>query len=240
MFSILPKQFTVDRPDGIRVLLIEGDRPLARMLQEYLLQFDIRIVHCEDSARAFDLLDTLRFDLVVLDLCLPGVDGLELCRQVRNRCALPIVISSARSDIADKTASFMAGADDFLPKPYKPHELVLRIHSLARRHHNDTAAARESGKPLRFDPLRMEFVCRGERLKLTAAEFGILTYLVRQNGRVVTREELLDNTESIRSESSYKNIDVIVSRIRKKIEPDPKTPRLILSVRGKGYRLVNE
>lgn len=221
----------------IKILMIEDDVELAQLLQESLLNEEI------ETTLAFTPLDGLTalqhdtFDALVLDLSLPQIDGLEICRIVHASIpTLPIIISSARSDMGDKVMGFERGADDFLPKPYDPRELAYRLRAILRRGNtlNEPTAFTFS-----IDEER-HIIKRGKNeLRLTMAEYDIVSYMLKKEGFVISREELLMNIGSIKYESSLKSIDVIMGRIRQKISDDPKKPRFILSVRGVGYKFVN-
>jgi len=180
-----------------------------------------------------------KYDLLILDLSLPNIDGLEVCRLVREKLDIPIIISSARSDITDKTACFSMGADDYLPKPYESQELLLRIHSILRRY-NKKPIEEENKGVFMLDTNRHEIKKNGELIYLTNAEFEIMAYFIKKKGFVISREEILTNVSSINYESSLKSIDVMIGRLRAKIEENPKQPKHIISIRGLGYKLVNQ
>lgn len=222
------------------VLMIEDDLELAEILMEYLEQFDITITIAEDPYIGLSTLDTHPFDLVILDLTLPGIDGLEVCKEIRKRHTLPIIISSARTDITDKVTALENGADDYLPKPYNPRELQARIMSLLRRQKGvvPTTQNIQKAKDLLLfeDQRRITFL--GKDLHLTAAEYGILSYLMKKEGGVVSREELIYNIEAISEETSNKSIDVIIGRIRHKLGENPKEPTYIHAIRGVGYKFL--
>ncbi len=226
----------------IKVLMIEDDPELAEILSEYLLQFDIEITNVEDPFIGISTLNTSKFDLVILDLTLPGLDGLDVCSDIRKRHDIPIIISSARHDINDKVEALERGADDYLPKPYNPRELEARIKSLLRREkHNfssGTKSKEQKVKDLVVYEERNEILFKGEPLNLTKAEYGILKYLIQKDGNVVSREDLIYNVESISEDSTNKSIDVLIGRVRQKIGDSPKNPKYIISVRGVGYKLI--
>jgi two-component system OmpR family response regulator len=223
----------------VKVLMIEDDEELAEILTEYLQRFNIQVVSVPDPFVGLSELETTPFDLVILDLTLPGMDGLEVCEQIRKQTDVPIIISSARNDITDKIVGLEKGADDYLPKPYDPRELVARIKTILRRIGREKADADEAKKrDLYLDETTKMIYLRGEPLNLTAAEYGILAYLLEHANEVVSREDLIYNVDAVHEESSLKSIDVIISRIRHKLGDNPKNPRFIRSVRGLGYRLT--
>lgn len=223
-----------------RVLMIEDDLELAEILMEYLEQFDITITIAEEPYIGLSTLDTESFDLVILDLTLPGLDGLEVCKEIRKHHTLPIIISSARTDITDKVTALENGADDYLPKPYNPRELQARIMSLLRRQKGFVPTTQSVQKPkdLILNEEQMLITLFAKELYLTPAEYGILAYLMKKEGGVVSREELIYNIEAISEETSNKSIDVIIGRIRHKLGENPKEPTYIHAVRGVGYKFL--
>ncbi|WP_456381703.1 response regulator transcription factor [Hydrogenimonas sp.] len=222
----------------VEVLMIEDDEELAEILSEYLQRFNIEVMSVPDPFLGLSELETKRFDLVILDLTLPGMDGLEVCEEIRKKTNIPIIISSARSDITDKIVGLEKGADDYLPKPYDPRELVARIKTILRRIGRDKNEAETQKTDLYLDDTTKMIYLHGKPLNLTAAEYGILAYLLDHANEVVSREDLIYNVDAVHEESSLKSIDVIVSRIRHKLGDNPKHPRFIRSVRGLGYRLT--
>lgn len=223
-----------------QVLMIEDDLELAEILTEYLEQFQITITTADDPYIGLSTLDTQKFDLVILDLTLPGLDGLEVCKEIRKRHSIPIIISSARTDITDKVTALENGADDYLPKPYNPRELQARIMSLLRRQQGviPTQTLTVKPKALTLNETQMVISLHNKALPLTAAEYGILSYLMKKEGGVVSREDLIYNIEAINEETSNKSIDVIVGRIRHKLGENPKDPTYIHAIRGIGYKFL--
>ena len=220
----------------IEILLIEDDAELASLLQHALRSEEIEAYIALTPLEGLTCLQSRTFDALVLDLSLPQIDGLEICRIVRDAIPnLPIIISSARSDLSDKATGFERGADDFLPKPYDPRELAFRLCAILRR---GTLSAEVKSIFTLCEEKRS--IARNEQeLHLTLAEYEIVAYMLKKEGFVISREELLLNIGSIKYESSLKSIDVIMGRIRLKIGDDPKKPRYILSVRGVGYKFVH-
>lgn len=221
----------------INVLMIEDDVELAELLKARLYKDNIDITIALTPLEGLSLFQTHTFDLLILDLSLPQMDGMEICRLIRQESTIPIIISSARSDIRDKMMGFSRGADDYLPKPYDPQELIFRIDAIMRRLH---PALPKSSSPFEINEERHEISRHGTLLKLTPAEYDIVNYMMKKERYAISREELLMNIGSIKFESSLKSIDVIMGRIRQKIGDDPKNPRYILSVRGVGYKFVNQ
>lgn len=219
--------------------MIEDDFELAEILSEYLENYDFRVTIAEEPYIGLSTLNTGKFDLVILDLTLPGIDGLEVCKEIRKRHNIPIIISSARHDITDKVNALDNGADDYLPKPYDPQELLARIKSHLRRQNVTIAEEKkQKNKDLVLNEFEHIITLKNEPLNLTAAEFDILKYLIKKEGGAITREELIYNCKSINEDSSNKSIDVIIGRIRAKLGENPKEPTYIHAIRGIGYKLI--
>lgn len=221
----------------VNVLMIEDDVELAQLLKTRLHKDEIEITIASTALEGLSLFQTNTYDLLVLDLSLPQMDGMEICRLIRQESTVPIIISSARSDIRDKMMGFSRGADDYLPKPYDPQELIFRIDAIMRRIHPTMP---KKLTPFEIDEARHEISKNSSLLRLTQAEYDIVAYMIKKDRYVISREELLLNIGSIRYESSLKSIDVIMGRIRQKIGDDTKNPRYIVSVRGVGYKFVNK
>lgn len=220
----------------IKVLMIEDDIELAEMLIEYLEKFKIEVKNVDEPYLALSTLNIEKFDIVILDLTLPNMDGIEVCREIVAKHKIPIIISSARSDIADKVTALKMGADDYLPKPYDPRELEARISTVLRRY--NIKPIEENRSDFRVDKDGMQIFFKDKKLNLTNAEFGILSYLIKKQGFVISREELIMSVDAINEDSTNKSIDVIIFRIRHKIEDNPKSPQYIHSIRGIGYKLA--
>ena len=214
--------------------MIEDDYELAEVLSEFLDGLGMSIETEEDPFKALSRLKLEEFDLVILDLTLPGMDGLEVCEEIRAKQNIPIIISSARSDIQDKVRALELGADDYLPKPYDPRELEARINSVLRRYENIDVSSEVEHSDFALDEASMEIRYKSDLLDLTNAEYGILAFMIKKQGFVISREDLIHNVGAINEESSNKSIDVMVGRIRNKIG----NKGLIESIRGIGYKLL--
>ncbi|MCX6076516.1 MAG: response regulator transcription factor [Campylobacterales bacterium] len=219
------------------VLMIEDDNELAQLLKIRLKKDNIEVTIALTPLEGLTLFQKSSYDLLVLDLSLPQMDGMQICSLIRQESDIPIIISSARSDIRDKMMGFSRGADDYIPKPYDSQELIFRIEAIMRRIHPTLP---KKSTPFEIDEERHEISRNATLLHLTQAEYDIVSYMIKKDRFVIAREELLLNIGSIRYESSLKSIDVIIGRIRQKIGDDPKNPRYIVSVRGVGYKFVNE
>jgi two-component system OmpR family response regulator len=216
------------------ILMVEDDKELANIIIRYLSSFGMSITNTTNGLDAISkLTSNEKYDLLILDLTLPDIDGLELIVKIRNITKIPIIISSARDDLLDKIMGLERGADDYLPKPYDPRELEARIKSILRRHTPSTEGNSDIFS-LDIDNHTIKF--KGEILDLTLAEFDILSLLIQRKNGVVSREDMIYDSFHIDDDSSLKNIDVMISRIRNKISTiDDK--KYIHSVRGMGYTL---
>lgn len=223
----------------LHIAMIEDDADMAELIGEYLSKHNIELTNFETPALGISALKFETFDLLILDLSLPDIDGLEVCRMVREFSDIPIIISSARSDMSDKSACFYMGADDYMPKPYDSKELLLRIHSVMRRYKKEPVVE-QIRAVFESTVEKQEIRKNGELLYLTNAEFEIMAYFIKRSGFALSREEIITNVDAINYESSLKSIDVMIGRLRSKIEENPKQPRYLISLRGIGYKLINE
>ncbi len=218
-----------------RILLIEDDPRLAEMVSEYLGQAGFRVSAAGSGKEGLERLAREPFDALVLDLTLPDMDGLEVCRQLRARADTPVLMLTARGDAMDRVVGLEAGADDYLPKPFEPRELLARLRAILRRR-----SGSEAGDVLRFGRVEIDRGARALRLDgaerpLTGYQFALLLALAENAGRVMSRDALMDRLKGEPLEAFDRSIDVHVSRIRQALEDDPKHPRRILTVRGAGY-----
>jgi DNA-binding response OmpR family regulator len=227
---------------SLLVLIVEDDLRLAALTKEYLEGHGVAVLHVADGRRGQDEALTGRYDAVLLDLMLPGRDGLEVCREVRARSDVPIVVLTARGEEADRVMGLELGADDYLAKPFSPRELLARIRAVVRRARGRAGPAREVVRvgSLVVDPAARRVELRGREVALTGYEFALLEALARRAGRVLSREQLIELAGGSAEESFDRSVDVHVSRLRQKLGDDPKRPRLIKTVRGAGYVLAAE
>src|ERR1700689_3300606 len=218
-----------------RILLVEDDARPADMLLEYLGQAGFGVTVAPLGATALEKLSDAQFDAVVLDLMLPDMDGLNVCRQLRAKYDTPVLMLTARGDAVDRIVGLELGADDYLPKPFEPRELVARLRAIMRRRVRGT-----DEKSLRFGRLELDTAARAVRLdgkpcELTGYQFDLLVALAKNAGRVLSREVLMDLVKGEEFESFDRSIDVHISRIRSVIEDNPKKPRRIITLRAAGY-----
>jgi len=223
--------------DKTRLLLIEDDVQMAELLSRFLRQEGMEVTHVTRPSQGMKALDSDPFDLVVLDLSLPEMDGLMLCRKIREHSDVPIIISSARTDLDDKLTGLANGADDYLPKPYDPRELTARIRTVLRRRGKEAAAEAEAQSRFRIDEEATQIYFDGEVLKLTLAEYEILKMLVKHPNRTISRADIANSIESHRFDSGVESINILVGRIRKKLDPEH-FDSFIETVRGIGYRFA--
>jgi DNA-binding response OmpR family regulator len=222
------------------ILVVEDEMKIARLVRDYLEHAGFAVAVAGDGEAAIASARGSKPDLVVLDLGLPGRDGLDVTRELRRRSNVPIVMLTARGDEADRIVGLELGADDYIVKPFSPKELVARIRAVLRR----TGAGAGGAEVLRVaeievDLRRMRVSVSGRPVELTPTEFDLLATLVREPGRVFTRGQLLDAVRGVAFESYERAVDAHVKNIRKKIEPTPGQPRYILTVHGVGYRFAD-
>ena len=224
----------------IRVLLVEDDMRLATLTQTYLTSRGLEVLHVRHGEAALDALSETLVTAVVLDLMLPGIDGYEVCRRLRTVSDVPVLMVTALDAEGDRVLGLEVGADDYICKPFSPAELLARIRACARRYLgllSPQQPALECGT-LQLDPHRFAVTLSGRSLHLTAHEFRLLHALAQRPHLVLSRERLLDLTHDDSAEAFDRSIDAHVSRLRSKLGDDPRRPRIILTVRGAGYKLV--
>lgn len=212
--------------------MIEDDADFASLLSDYLKRYNISVTNYQDPFLGLSA-GIKSYDLLILDLTLPGMDGLEVCKEVADKYDIPIIISSARSDLSDKVTGLQMGADDYLPKPYDPHEMYARIVSLLRRYKKIHATDKQADNILQLDAIHETISLEGTLLELTPAEYAVLSQLVKNRGTTVSKEQILYDTD-IFQYGSDNSLSVIMSRLRKKLG----NKVTIKTVRGIGYRLV--
>jgi two-component system OmpR family response regulator len=221
----------------ITALMIEDDARLAQLTSEYLEGHGVSVTRALDGARGLEEALRFRYDVVLLDLMLPGRGGLDVCRALRERSDVPIIVLTARGEEADRVMGLEMGADDYLAKPFSPRELLARIQAVLRR------ARGQVGPPQRVlrvgglivDPVAHRAMLDGKDLPLTGYEFSLLRVLAERAGRVLSREQIMEMARGNSEDAFDRSIDVHISRLRQKLGDDPKRPRLLKTVRGVGY-----
>ena len=223
-----------------RILLVEDDARLAKMVADYLSEAGFRVTHAPTGGDAETKLRRETFDALVLDLMLPDTDGLDLCRRIRADSAIPVLMLTARGDPLDRVVGLELGADDYLPKPFEPRELLARLRAILRRRGGPGPAQVLSFGRLEIDKGAREVRLDGQRKTLTGHQFALLLALAERAGRVLSREALMDLTKGAALDDFDRSIDVHISRLRAAIEDDPRRPRRILTLRGAGYVFARE
>lgn len=223
------------------ILVVDDERKIATVLKGYLEQAGFRVVTAYDGQMALTTFRHTRPDLVILDLMLPGIDGLDVCRTLRRESAVPIIMLTARAEEADRLIGLELGADDYVVKPFSPREVVLRVRAILRRVEGEVATSEvlQAGD-ITLDLAAHQAMVAGRSVELTPMEFELLAVLVRSPGRTFSRAQLLQQVQDSPLEGFDRTIDVHIRNIRAKIEPDPKNPRYILTVYGVGYRLAGD
>ena len=220
-----------------KILVVEDELKIARLVRDYLHQAGFAVIEAGDGASALSLARSEKPDMVVLDLGLPEMDGLDVTRRLRQTSSVPIIMLTARSEESDRIVGLELGADDYIVKPFSPKELVARIRAVLRR----ADATLGGGELIRagavtIDLPKMRVTVGDDEVELTATEFELLVTLARHPGRIYTRAQLLDALHGISFESYERSVDAHIKNIRRKIEPDPRRPQLVLTVYGVGYK----
>src|SRR5512143_2734572 len=225
-----------------KILVVDDEPKISQLVSDYLERagFSVQIAH--DGKTAFSHARTDKPDLIVLDLGLPQMDGLDFTREFRKVSSAPIIMLTARVDESDKLVGLELGADDYLTKPFSPKELVARVRVVLRRAEQAAGAGAEIVRAgdLTLDMPRMKATVAGRHVELTPTEFQLLAALARQPGRIFTRAQLLDAVRGVAFESYERAIDAHIKNIRRKLEPDPHDPRYVLTVYGVGYKMTDD
>ena len=217
----------------INILMIEDDPEFSEFLGEYLSKYNIQITNFEDPYLGLSA-GVSKYDVLILDLTLPGMDGLEVCKEVSSKYDIPIIISSARSDVTDKIMGLQIGADYYLPKPYDPKEMYAVIQSLLRR--SKKTVEEDFKSDFKLDKAKQKIFFEEVEMILTLAEFEVMACLIENRNAIVSREQIVNSSQSL-SDSYSKSLDVIIGRLRNKLNDNSKKTKYLHSVRGLGYKL---
>ena len=224
----------------IRVLHIDDDERFAELVVRYLGQNAIHVTHAPDGGRGLAMLDHEVFDAVLLDVMMPGLDGLEVCRRIRAKHNVPVLMLTAKGDETDRVVGLELGADDYLPKPCSPRELLARLRAVLRRTQPEVVATSLAVGPIRADVPSRTVTVNDQRVDLTGLEFDLLLALMRRAGRVISREALLAEAGRDDVTVGERAVDVHISHLRQKLGDDPRSPRWIKTIRGVGYVLARD
>ncbi len=222
------------------IVIIDDDVKLCELLHKYLMQCGMELMSASTPEKGLKLIQQTSPALIILDIMLPTRSGFDLCREIRQTSSVPIIMLTARSEITDRIVGLKLGADDYVLKPVDPAELVARIESVLRR---SKLSDPRLGSVVRYNGLELNFNQRtvfleNQEVNLTTTEFSILELLVRNAGRVMSRDEILDNLRGIEWESFNRSVDVLLSRLRQKLKEDPKNPKFFRTIRGSGYLFI--
>jgi two-component system OmpR family response regulator len=219
----------------IKILMVEDDMVIAEFLEKFFDTVEYELVHATRPSQALNIIKKSSFDVIILDLTLPEIDGLDLCKQLNLQTTAPIIISSARSDINNKLVALEYGADDYLAKPYDPRELEARIKTVLKR---TGKIASDEDTAFVINEESSQIFHNHQALELTPAEHQILKMFLQNPNRSISRADIANSIESHRFESGIESINVLIGRIRKKIEKEPNKPQLLKTIRGIGYRFA--
>jgi DNA-binding response OmpR family regulator len=224
-----------------KILLIDDDEKLGELLEIFFQRFDLDLKVANDPETGLKMLNSLEPDLVILDIMLPGQDGFEVCRTIRKTSAVPIIMLTARGEVTDRIVGLEIGADDYMPKPFEPRELVARIQNVLRR----SNSARPQGPELKYAGLTVDIERRsaeldGETLDLTTMEYQLLALFARNPGKTYTRDEILNELRGIDAQLFSRSVDILVSRLRQKLGDTSKQARFIRTVWGTGYAFIGQ
>ncbi len=221
-----------------KILIIDDDSKLNKLLSGYLAKFGFKVhseIHPENGLH---YLAQNTPELIILDVMLPDMDGFEVCRRIRKDYSIPVIMLTARGEVTDRVVGLEIGADDYIPKPFEPRELVARIQSVLRRGQIQNDTNIKTFGTLNIDLDKQSAFLDGIFLKLTTAEFEILKLFVTESGKVLSRDDIMDHIRGIEWEAFNRSVDVLVSRLRQKLNDDPKNPHFIKTVWGSGYRFI--
>jgi DNA-binding response OmpR family regulator len=224
----------------LRVLCIDDDTRLFELLASFLEPNGVALVHAADGRQGLAALEGGVFDAVLLDVMMPGIDGLEVCKRIRQKSQVPVIMLTAKGDETDRVVGLELGADDYVPKPFSPRELLARLRAVLRRTSPETAAPTLAVRNIVIDVSARDVRVAGAAVELTGIEFDILLTLARRPGRVVPRDTLLAQAGRDDVTVGDRTVDVHVSHLRRKLGDDPRAPRIIKTVRGVGYVLAKD
>lgn len=222
------------------ILIIDDDKKLNNLLSDYFSKFGFKVTAVTHPDEGLKILKRELPDIIILDIMLPKMDGFEVCKEIRKEYSVPIIMLTARGEVTDRIVGLELGADDYLPKPFEPRELVARIQSVLRRSSEDLKSGIIKFGRLVVDIEKHSVLLDGENVDLTTMEFEILSLFIRNPGKVFTRDHLMDRIRGIEWEAFDRSIDVLISRLRQKLNDHPKKPSFIKTIWGTGYKFIGE
>ena len=222
------------------ILIIDDDKKLNNLLSDYFSKFGFKVTTVTHPDEGLKILKRELPDIIILDIMLPKMDGFEVCKEIRKEYSVPIIMLTARGEVTDRIVGLELGADDYLPKPFEPRELVARIQSVLRRSSEDLKSGIIKFGRLVVDIEKHSVLLDGENVDLTTMEFEILSLFIRNPGKVFTRDHLMDRIRGIEWEAFDRSIDVLISRLRQKLNDHPKKPSFIKTIWGTGYKFIGE
>ena len=223
-----------------RILIIDDDRKLNKLLIDFLTEHDFNAHSATHPREGLRAMNVFKPDLIILDIMLPDMDGFEVLREVRKSSEIPILMLTARGDTMDRILGLEIGADDYLPKPFEPRELVARIRAIFRRQSGHIKQEFYQTGKLKINVQKYEAFLGSDRLDLTTSEFEILSFFFKNSGIVLNRDQIMDNLRGIEWDAFNRSIDVLISRLRQKLKDDPKNPKYIKTVWGAGYMFIGD
>ncbi len=223
-----------------KLLIIDDDEKLNALLIDYLAKFEFNVTTVAHPEESFKIIKSELPDLIILDVMLPDMDGFEVLRKIRKEWTIPVIMLTARGEVTDRIVGLEIGADDYIPKPFEPRELVARIQTVLRRGKEVKNALIKRFGPLMIDFNKKLAELNGRDCELTTAEFELLAFFVSQKGKVLHREQIADSIRGIEWEAFDRSVDVLVSRLRQKLGDDPRAPHFIKTIWGSGYMFIGE
>ncbi len=223
-----------------RILIIDDDRKLNSLLTEYLTKYNFDVYSISEPEQALGELKKINPDIIILDIMLPGMDGFEVCRRIRKFYSTPIIMLTARGEVADRIVGLELGADDYLPKPFEPRELAARLQSILRRSSGEMKGERAIFNRLEIDYRKHQVKLDGKPVDLTTMEFEILSLFTKNPGIVMSRDTIFERIKGLDADSFDRSIDVMISRLRSKLNDDPQKPQFLKTIWGAGYKFIGD
>jgi DNA-binding response OmpR family regulator len=223
-----------------KIIVIDDDEKLNNLLRDYLAKFNFQVAAYTHPEKGIQAIKKQQPDLIILDIMLPDMDGFEVCKKIRQDYSIPLIMLTARGEVADRIVGLELGADDYLPKPFEPRELVARIQSILRRNHQKPKSHMARIGDLQINFSRHQVMLKGQPVELTSAEFEILKLFIRRAGIVLSRNQILEHLWDIEWDVYNRSVDVLISRLRQKLGDNPRNPKYIKTIWGSGYMFIGE